>query len=84
MARAHPRTEQGMVKMELAVVSDGGGVERIAYSVAEVAAAWGTSKQFVYDRLNDGTLRSVKVGGRRLIPVRAVEEYLGNSILEVA
>ena len=71
-----------MVKAGLAVVS--GSVARTAYSVAEVASAWGTSKQFVYDRLNDGTLRSVKVGGRRLIPVRAVEDYLGNSSVAVA
>lgn len=42
-------------------------VERLAYSVSEVAEVLGMSEATVYVHLKDGTIPSVKLGGRRLI-----------------
>jgi excisionase family DNA binding protein len=40
---------------------------RFAYSVAETAAHIGVSKKTVYELLNRGELRAVRMGGRTLI-----------------
>lgn len=42
-------------------------VERVAYSPAEAAAALGIDRSTIYEWLNAQRLRSVKIGGRRLI-----------------
>jgi excisionase family DNA binding protein len=42
-------------------------VERLAYSVREVASALGLSEATVNLHIKDGTIPSVKLGGRRLI-----------------
>jgi excisionase family DNA binding protein len=51
---------------------------RLAYSVREAAEALGMAKQSVQNLINDGTLRSVKLGGRRVIPASALAELLGD------
>jgi excisionase family DNA binding protein len=45
-------------------------------SVAEACARLGFSKWMLYRQMNEGKLSSVKVGSRRLIPVRAIAEYI--------
>jgi excisionase family DNA binding protein len=49
---------------------------RLALSPAEFAAAVGCSRQHVANMIARGELRSVKLGGRRLIPVAALDELL--------
>jgi excisionase family DNA binding protein len=40
---------------------------RLAYSVADAAAALGVSDQTIYRRIKDGSLKTYKWGGRTLI-----------------
>lgn len=47
-------------------------VERLAYTVTDAARALGISERSVYNRINDGTLKRVRVGGRNLIPANAL------------
>lgn len=42
-------------------------VEKIAYRVDEACKACGLSRSFIYEKLKDSSLKSIKVGGRRLI-----------------
>ena len=49
---------------------------RRAYQVDEAAAAYRLSRSTLYKLMAAGTLRSVKVGGRRLIPVEAIEALI--------
>lgn len=51
-------------------------VNRLAYSPAELADALGASRAWVYLRLDDGTIPSVKLGGKRLIRAAVLEELL--------
>jgi excisionase family DNA binding protein len=50
--------------------------ERACLSVGEAAALAGLSVSFLYILMERGTLRSVKVGGRRLVPREALQELL--------
>lgn len=43
-------------------------VERIAYSIKEFGKATGLSPATIYRRISENEIRSVVVGGRRLIP----------------
>lgn len=40
---------------------------KIAYRIDEAVKASGLGRTFLYERIADGTLKSIKVGGRRLI-----------------
>lgn len=48
----------------------------IAYSVAEVSRRTSLSPATIYRRLDDQTLRSVKIAGRRLIPHDALKALI--------
>ena len=48
---------------------------RRAYQVNEAVAAYRLSRSTLYKLMAANTLRSVKVGGRRLIPVEALEAF---------
>lgn len=50
--------------------------EKFALSAVEVASSLGVSRTTVYRLMDAGRLRSVRVGGRRLIPVDAVRAFL--------
>lgn len=50
---------------------------RRAYRIKEAAAAYRLSRTTLYKLIANGVLRSVKVGGRRLIPLDALEALLG-------
>jgi excisionase family DNA binding protein len=49
---------------------------RRAYQINEATCAYGLSRSTLYKLMAAGTLRSVKVGGRRLIPVEALEALI--------
>lgn len=50
--------------------------ERRAYTVREFCSSFRVSHSHVYELMKRGQLRSVLVGGRRLIPVEAAEAIL--------
>jgi len=49
------------------------GIGRTLLAIREVAERWGVSSFTVRRRLENGELRSVRIGSRRLIPLREVE-----------
>ncbi|MAG14037.1 MAG: hypothetical protein CMN78_05525 [Spirochaetales bacterium] len=49
---------------------------RITLSIPETAEISGLSIPTVNRRILDGTLPSLKIGGRRLIPVAELEKYI--------
>ena len=50
--------------------------ERLVYSVADVAARVGLSKQTIYREIEDGRLKAARIRGRVVIPADAVAEWL--------
>jgi excisionase family DNA binding protein len=50
--------------------------ERRAFHVKEAAKVYGWSRSTLYKLMKAGTLRTVKVGGRRLIPRDALEALI--------
>ena len=50
---------------------------RRVYQVVEAVAAYRISKSTIYKLMAAGALKTVKVGGRRLIPVEALEALIG-------
>jgi excisionase family DNA binding protein len=50
------------------------GTERRFYSLEETAAMLGVSRQTLENWWRRGTLRTVKIGGRRLVPAIALDE----------
>ena len=50
--------------------------ERRAYRVQDFCKIYGLSRSTVYKMMTAGTLRTVRVGGRRLIPTDAAEALL--------
>jgi excisionase family DNA binding protein len=52
---------------------------RLAVSVEEAADMIGVGRSTMFALLESGEVRSVKVGTRRLVPVRALEEFVGQS-----
>ena len=51
-------------------------MERLTYSVVEAAAVLGISRRSVYELLGSGSLRSVKIGNRRLIRHADLERFV--------
>jgi len=52
-------------------------VPRLAYSIREFAEAAGVSRAQIYVLLQRGEVRSVKLGGRRLIPASEADRLFG-------
>jgi excisionase family DNA binding protein len=50
--------------------------EKRAYRINEAVAAYRLSRSTIYKLIAAGTLRTVKIGGRRLIPRDALEALL--------
>lgn len=47
-----------------------------AYGVRDFCKAYGVSRSTAYNLISDGTLKSVRIAGRRLIPADAAEALL--------
>jgi len=62
--------------MPHARVADVPITDRAAFSLAEVSGLTGLSISGLYLLINRGELRSVRVGGRRLVRREALEELL--------
>lgn len=50
----------------------------VLYSVGEAAEALRLSRSVIYELIRSGRLRTVKQGRRRLVPLRALEEYVAS------
>lgn len=53
-----------------------GGVRKLAYSVKEAAEAMGISTRSMYNLINREGFPTIKVGGRRLISVELLAEWV--------
>ena len=53
--------------------------ERLAYSVDEAASLTGLSRDLLYDEMRRGNLTYVKIGRRRLITRRHLQQFLGDA-----
>ena len=49
-------------------------VPRLAFSVAEASLSSTLSRRKLYELIDDGQLRTVKIGKRRLVPREALEQ----------
>ena len=49
---------------------------RAAYSVKEAAQALGMSRQTIYNLIHADDFPAVKIGGRTLVPVAALDDWL--------
>lgn len=56
--------------------SDTPAVTPVLYRVEEAAEALRLSRTQLYDLIRTGKLRTVKIGGRRRVPVTAITEYV--------
>jgi excisionase family DNA binding protein len=63
-----------MIKVEPVTSSDLN--ERLAYSVDEVAAITGLSRDLLYDQMRAGKLAYLKIGRRRIITRQHLEAFL--------
>lgn len=60
-------------------------VDRIAFSPQEVMLQTGLSRTTVYKAIKDGTIKSVRLGDRILVPKWFIEELLnGNTSANAA
>lgn len=50
--------------------------DRLTYSVTEAAELLGISRARIFQLIKDGTIESVKLGGRRLVPRSGLEQLL--------
>lgn len=48
----------------------------LAISIPQAAAAIGVGRSKIYEMLADGSIKSCKLGGRRLILVKSLEELV--------
>lgn len=59
--------------------TEAASVPKLAYSIREVAAALSVSPDWVRLRIDDGTIESVKIVGRRLVRHDVLERLLAGS-----
>jgi excisionase family DNA binding protein len=51
-------------------------VEQLLYRPADAAKVLGLSRSFIYERIADGSLESLRCGGARLIPADALQSWI--------
>jgi excisionase family DNA binding protein len=73
--RREVRHERGL-GVETMTSSNDSLAERLAYSVDEVAAVTGLSRDLLYDQMRAGKLAYLKVGRRRIITRQHLEAFL--------
>jgi hypothetical protein len=70
--------EVGVASCETPQATARGPPERHAWTLNEFCAAFRISRSALYAMINDGTLRTVIIGGRRLVPASEGERLLQN------
>jgi len=53
--------------------------ERVAVSVVEAGQRLGISRNLAYEAVRRGQIPSIKIGGRILVPIVALEELLAGT-----
>jgi excisionase family DNA binding protein len=48
----------------------------LALSVTEAHQTLGISRRKLYELINDGTIRTIKVGARRLVPMAELDRFV--------
>ncbi|MQF70456.1 helix-turn-helix domain-containing protein [SAR202 cluster bacterium AD-812-D07_MRT_10900m] len=68
--------------MLMAKCRKGSGVatERLAYTPEQTRRLLGLGRTTMYNRIADGTIPSVRIGSRILIPKRALEQLLNDTV----
>ena len=51
-------------------------IDPLLYSTADAASMLGIGRTYLYSLLRDGSLRSVTIGTRRLVPRSELEDYV--------
>jgi excisionase family DNA binding protein len=51
--------------------------DRLAYSPTEVARLLGIGRTLVFELIHEGRLKSIRIGCRRLITKKQLEDFLG-------
>jgi len=59
-----------------AISATGGSVDRLLYSVQEVAEALGVTDRYVRTLIAAGEIKSVRIGARRMIPVKDLNVWI--------
>ena len=59
-------------------------MDRLAYSIEDGAAQLGIGRTLMFDLVRRGSVPSIKVGKRRLIPARALSEWVERQQAEQA
>jgi excisionase family DNA binding protein len=49
---------------------------KLAYRIPEACAAIGLGRSKLYELINDGTIKTSLVGGRRVVPVQELERLI--------
>jgi excisionase family DNA binding protein len=52
---------------------------KLAYRIDEAVRATGLGRSFLYEHIADGSLKSFKIGGRRLIAHEDLEAFLAKA-----
>lgn len=62
--------------MQTRTYSDKNDVTKLAVSTFEAAEISGVGRTTIYEAIQSGALKSVKIGKRRLIRIAALDEWL--------
>lgn len=76
MAKEEMKPRSAILREALEKTKRGDQAGKVMFSVLEVCAQLGISKWTLYDQMNKGKLAYVKIGSRRLIPKRAIEDFI--------
>jgi len=55
-------------------------MEKLGYSIKDICDLSGAGKDLIYNEINNGNLKSAKVGRRRIIRPEAAEQWLKDLI----
>lgn len=76
-----PKLSYTIGSTDFAPRSDSSAEAPLLCTVEETAHLLNISRTAVYSQLRSGALRSVKVGGRRLIPRQAISNFVNDLLL---
>ncbi len=55
---------------------------KFLYDLRQAASVLSVGRSKLYELMNDGAIKSVKIGNRRLIPAEGIEAYVSRLIEE--
>ena len=57
-------------------------MEKMTYSIKEVMTLLGISKSYTYQLIRDGTIPSIQLGKKRVIPKESFNNWLNSKLAE--